>query len=79
MTARGRVTNGTIVLENGCPFPEHTQVVVWATETTDDDMAEEGRNELLRAVEKIQALPVEGSRNGFSGADHDKVLYGDTA
>ena len=78
MTARGRVTNGTIVLENGCPFPENTQVVIWATETT-GDMAEEGRKELLRGVEEIQALPLEGSRDGFSGADHDRVLYGGTA
>ena len=30
-----------------------------------------------KALAEIAALPLEGPRDGFSGADHDKVLYGD--
>ncbi len=34
---------------------------------------------VLRFVEEIAALPPEGEPDeGFSGADHDKVLYGGT-
>ena len=29
-------------------------------------------------VEEIAALPIEGATDPFSGADHDKVLYGGT-
>lgn len=29
-------------------------------------------------VEEMAALPLEGPDDGFSGADHDKVLYGGT-
>jgi predicted DNA-binding antitoxin AbrB/MazE fold protein len=31
---------------------------------------------LARALEQIAALPPEGPNDGFSGADHDEVLYG---
>jgi predicted DNA-binding antitoxin AbrB/MazE fold protein len=33
---------------------------------------------VLRFVEEIAALPLEGPDDGFSGADHDKILYGGT-
>ena len=28
-------------------------------------------------IAEIAALPLEGPRDGFSGADHDRLLYGD--
>ena len=31
-----------------------------------------------RALLEIASLPLEGPDDGFSGADHDKVLYGDS-
>ena len=36
--------------------------------------AEVTRNALL----EIAAMPLEGPDDGFSGADHDKILYGGT-
>lgn len=30
----------------------------------------------LEMIDRIAALPIEGSTEPFSGADHDKVLYG---
>jgi hypothetical protein len=39
-------------------------------------MAEEEHRRLLEAIDRIAALPMEGSQEPFSGADHDKVLYG---
>lgn len=35
-----------------------------------------GRDSLADALEEIARLPQEGSPDGFSGADHDRVLYG---
>lgn len=32
---------------------------------------------LADALERIAAMPSEGPIDGFSGADHDKVLYGE--
>ena len=31
---------------------------------------------ILEALLEIAALPLEGPNDGFSGADHDKILYG---
>ena len=30
---------------------------------------------VLDALEEISKLPVEGPEDGFSGADHDRILY----
>jgi predicted DNA-binding antitoxin AbrB/MazE fold protein len=32
---------------------------------------------VLKLVEEMAAMPLHGPDDGFSGADHDKVLYGD--
>lgn len=39
-------------------------------------MTDEERQRLLAAIDRIASLPLEGSDEPFSGADHDKVLYG---
>ncbi|HEY8747585.1 MAG TPA: antitoxin family protein [Tepidisphaeraceae bacterium] len=31
---------------------------------------------LVEAIERIAAMPLQGPRDGFSGANHDDVLYG---
>lgn len=70
------------VYENGVlrpsePLPlgegEHVEVTV----TTSGDAARHA--ELVKALQEIAALPMEGPDDGFSGADHDKVLYGDAS
>ncbi|MBI2190691.1 MAG: hypothetical protein HYU36_01745 [Planctomycetes bacterium] len=85
MVARGRVKNGIVVLESDSGLPEGTPVIVWpdaplahaAARTGEEDrMAEEEHRRLLEAIDRIAALPMEGSQEPFSGADHDKVLYG---
>jgi predicted DNA-binding antitoxin AbrB/MazE fold protein len=35
-------------------------------------------NSLADALDEIARLPAEGPQDGFSGADHDRVLYGAT-
>lgn len=45
--------------------------------TIDSTTVEERRRRLNQALDEIAALPPEGPQDGFSGADHDKVLYGE--
>jgi predicted DNA-binding antitoxin AbrB/MazE fold protein len=33
---------------------------------------------LVEALKEISRLPIEGPVDGFSGADHDRVLYGES-
>ena len=33
---------------------------------------------ILDLVEEVAALPIQGATDAFSGADHDKILYGGT-
>ncbi len=86
MIARGRVKNGMVLLEDGRSLPEGARVLVWpdtsrppATADTcgDTDRAcDEEHRRFLEAIDRIAALPLEGPGEPFSGADHDKVLYG---
>ncbi len=32
---------------------------------------------LVEAIERIAAMPLQGPKDGFSGADHESVLYGE--
>ena len=84
MVARGRVQNGVVVLEDDIHLPEGTRVTVLpepaqqgtAPEGGKDRMPEEERQRIRRIMDRIAALPIEGKTDPFSGADHDKVLYG---
>jgi len=70
----------TAVYENGVlrpsePLPLGEGERVEVTVTTGEDAARHA--ELVKALAEIAALPTEGPDDGFSGADHDRVLYGD--
>jgi predicted DNA-binding antitoxin AbrB/MazE fold protein len=32
---------------------------------------------MVQAIEEIARMPLEGPDDGFSGAEHDKILYGE--
>ncbi len=81
MIAKGRVVNGVVVFDEGAALPEGTvvSVVPEQAESCPGDenlMAEEEHRRVIAAMDRIAALPIEGSTEPFSGADHDKVLYG---
>jgi hypothetical protein len=83
MTIQGKVQNGVVVLEGGCALPEGTPVTVLVgpsalapSAAQNELMSDEERRRILEVCDRIAALPIEGSREPFSGADHDKVLYG---
>ena len=82
MNARGRVENGVVVFEEGTSLPDGIKVTVVPEQPTPplteggDMMSEEQQQRLITTFRRIARLPTEGSTEPFSGADHDKVLYG---
>ena len=78
MIARGRVRNGVVELDDKSRLPEGTPVVVWPDPTAagGGDSPDETHRRFLEAVDRIAALPVEGSGKPFRGADHDQAIYG---
>jgi hypothetical protein len=84
MVAHGRVQNGVVVLEDDVHLPDGTRVTVLpeppqpatTVEGAKDRMSDEERKRIREIMDRIAALPIEGKSDPFSGADHDKVLYG---
>jgi hypothetical protein len=86
MTLHGKVQNGVVVFDGGAGLPEGTpvEVIVAASPTggapaappPSDRMSEEERQRVLAIIDRIASLPDENPGDTFSGADHDKVLYG---
>ena len=76
---RGRIENAVVVLDGDVSLPDGTELTVVvrpALEATEDTMSEEQHQRLIDAFGRIASLPIEGSKEPFSGPDHDKVLYG---
>jgi predicted DNA-binding antitoxin AbrB/MazE fold protein len=85
MVLAGHVENGVIILDNGVRLSEGTRVSI-VTESPPvaeephgrrDPMSEEEHRRMIAELDRIASLPIEGKRDPFSGADHDKVLYGE--
>ncbi len=79
MVIRGRVQHGVVVLDEQVSLPEGTEVTVVvraAPESAGEVVPEAERRRVLEIMDRIAALPIEGMDEPFSGADHDKVLYG---
>jgi hypothetical protein len=81
MTFDGTIQNGVVVLAGGAELPEGTQVKVVVSHAAQpalpDRMSDEERARVLAIVERLASLPDENPGDNFSGADHDKVLYGE--
>jgi hypothetical protein len=82
MVLHGKVHGGVVVLDEGEQLPEGARVAVIPeveTPTRSNDsqeMTAEEHARLLSIIDRIAALPIEGDTDPFSGADHDRVLYG---
>ena len=82
MTLHGKIQNGVVVLEENPGLAEGTPVTVLVESQSgrpaepDEKMSPEEHQRVLAILDRIAALPIEGSSEPFSGADHDKVLYG---
>ncbi len=80
MVIRGRIEQGVVVLDDGVSLPDGTEVTVVVRADPDidgDAMSEEERRRYLDALDRIDAIPNENPGDSFSGADHDRVLYGE--
>jgi len=84
MTLHGKIQNGVVVLDDGTALPEGTPVTVFVAPRAaepfpapDERMTEEERRRILAIGDRIASLPDENPGDAFSGADHDKVLYGE--
>jgi hypothetical protein len=79
MVIRGRIQNGVVVLDTAAAVPEGTEVSVVfppAPEAANETMPDAERQRVLQIMDRIAALPDENPGDTFSGADHDRVLYG---
>lgn len=84
MTLQGKIQNGVVVLDQGTDLPEGTPVTVlvetrppalWPA--AEERMSEAEHRRILAIGARIASLPDENPGDTFSGADHDKVLYGE--
>ena len=77
MVIKGTVQNGVIQFE-GTALPEGTHVLITPIEfTANDCVPESNLDKLKEEIQRIASLACENeSTDGFSGADHDKVLNG---
>lgn len=77
MVIKGTVHNGQIRFENSA-LPEGTQVLITPIHLPAAKVAKE--DDMQRLKEEIQRIATLACENetddGFSGADHDKLLYG---
>jgi predicted DNA-binding antitoxin AbrB/MazE fold protein len=91
MVIRGRVEHGVVVLDERVSLPEGTEVTVTIGAGPElgeamvpevkprddgDRMSDEERRRILEIMDRIAAMPDENPGDTFSGADHDKALYG---
>ncbi len=80
MEIQGRYENGMIVPNNSLSLPDGTEVTIVVREQTEpssDVMTTEQLRRYHEALARIDAVPDENPGDTFSGADHDRVLYGD--
>lgn len=72
-------SNGAFVPVTPIQIPEgmrvHLRVDEEALKLTPKKMMT--REEMQEFVKMMASLPIEGPDDGFSGADHDKILYGE--
>jgi hypothetical protein len=79
MKIQGHYQNGMIVPHEELSLPDGTPVTIaipTIRTTNSKTMSDEQRARYLAALARIDAVPDENPGDDFSGADHDRVLYG---
>ena len=76
MRLQGHVQNGVVVPDGEWELAENTAVELIPLLDVDDVLPAERCSELLAETLRIAALPLASVADGFSGCDHDSVLYG---
>jgi predicted DNA-binding antitoxin AbrB/MazE fold protein len=79
MEIQGHYQNGMIVPNDNISLPDGTQVTITvrpAQGVVCDSMSEEQQKRYLQALERIDLVGNENPGDSFSGADHNRELYG---
>lgn len=79
MEIQGHYQNGLIVPNDGTSLPDGTEVTITVpspSPTASNKMTAEDRQRYVSALARIDAVPNECPGDAFSGADHDRILYG---
>jgi hypothetical protein len=79
MEIQGHFKNGLIVPHDAISLPDGTVVTIMvgaALKARSETMSEEAHKRYLAALARIDAAANENPGDDFSGADHDRELYG---
>jgi predicted DNA-binding antitoxin AbrB/MazE fold protein len=79
MEIQGHYQNGMIVPHDAVSLPDGTEVTITVRSTPQEisgAMTQEQHKRYLAALDRIDAAANENPGDIFSGADHDRVLYG---
>lgn len=80
MLIRGRVHNGVVSFPSDVSLPEGLEVTVvvpTSSESSESNLSEQDLGRIRKMMDDIASLPDENPGDAFSGAEHDKVLYGE--
>jgi predicted DNA-binding antitoxin AbrB/MazE fold protein len=80
MEIQGHIENGIIIPHDITTLPDGTEVTIVVREQAErsaDKMSPDERRRYLEELARIDAVSDENPGDTFSGADHDKVLYGE--
>lgn len=80
MQINGHYENGMIVPHDPVSLPNGTEVTIIVNEALGQSapkMSAKDRDRYQAALARIDALQSENPGDSFSGADHNRVLYGD--
>jgi hypothetical protein len=79
MVILGRIQNGVVAFGSDISLPEGLEVTVVVPTKSDSTgglMSESQRRALREARRENESLSNENPGDTFSGADHDRILYG---
>lgn len=80
MEIQGHYQDGLIIPEDGVSLPDGTLVTITvrtAPNSSGHTMSADERNRYFAALARLDTMANENPGDEFSGADHDRVLYGD--
>lgn len=79
MVVQGHIQDGIVVPDTALSLPDGTHVTIVVpseASAADRTMSVEQKTRYLDALAKIDGVPNENPGDDFSGADHDRALYG---
>ena len=80
MVIQGHIQNGVVIPNGTIPLPDGTEVsIVVRThpQSSGETMSPTERQRYVEALARIDAVANENSGDVLSGAEHDRVLYGE--